>query len=261
MPSETIGYVNVLMDWNQDGDWMDAGEHVLVDWVIPNPYDGPLSLLGPPSFVIGPNPGYVWSRFTITEVPLGAGWFGEGAFEDGETEDYLLEVIIDTITVDIPLHTGWNLITNPVNNSWNASDIAANVTGCLSVVDWIESSQSYWFYLPGFPAFDFQLQNGEGYFVEMSGSDTLTITGPPIDNVDVSLLTGWNLIGWYNQSDSTAISLAENITDCTSVVKWDPVGQSYWFYLPGFPAFDFTVTCGMGVFIEVSSTSTWQGEG
>ena len=32
----------------------------------------------------------VWMRFTISEVPVGQDWNGEGLFEDGETEDYLL---------------------------------------------------------------------------------------------------------------------------------------------------------------------------
>jgi hypothetical protein len=86
------GYVNVLMDWNQNGAWGDPGEHVLVNFVVPPLFIGPLSALAPPNFVIGPNSGYVWSRFSITERPVVFNWNGEGSFEDGETEDYLLLV-------------------------------------------------------------------------------------------------------------------------------------------------------------------------
>ncbi|MFE3846077.1 PKD domain-containing protein [Thermoplasmatota archaeon] len=167
----------------------------------------------------------------------------------------------DVITVNIDLYAGWNLLTIPINNSWNASDIDANVSGCISVVKWNASDQSYWFYLPGTPAFDFQLIPGHGYFVEMSGSDTLSITGPPIDNVNVTLKMGWNIIGWYKNANTNAISLAENITGCTSVVKWNVSDQSYWFYLPGTPIFDFIITQGMGIFVEVSEDSYWLGEG
>jgi len=85
-------FVNVLMDWNQNGAWGDPGEHVLVNFVIPPLYIGPLSALGPPNFIIGPNPGYVWTRFSITEAAVPYNWVGEGSFEDGETEDYLLLV-------------------------------------------------------------------------------------------------------------------------------------------------------------------------
>ncbi len=91
-------YVNVLVDWNQDGVWNGSSacpngsvpEHVLVNFIVPAMYIGPLSALAPPNFTIGPNSGYVWVRFTISEKPVPNDWNGEGAFEDGETEDYLL---------------------------------------------------------------------------------------------------------------------------------------------------------------------------
>ncbi len=106
MPSNTTGYVNVLVDWDQGGSWggsvsgagcSNVPEHVLVDFPVPNGYSGPLSglMAAGTGFTIGPNAGYVWVRFSITEVPVtpaGAIWIGDGSFEDGETEDYLLQV-------------------------------------------------------------------------------------------------------------------------------------------------------------------------
>lgn len=97
MPSQWEGYFNLLIDWNQNGQWGDPGEHVIVNfWPIPNPYDGPISGLMPPNFVIGMNPGYVWARFTISEKPVPNDWKGEEDFEDGESEDYLLFIDDDT---------------------------------------------------------------------------------------------------------------------------------------------------------------------
>jgi len=100
MPNETEGYMNVLFDWDQNGIWSGASpcpganapEHVLVDFKVPPGYAGPLSGLNPPNFLIGPNVGYVWARFTISERPVGQDWTGEGGFEDGESEDYLIEI-------------------------------------------------------------------------------------------------------------------------------------------------------------------------
>jgi len=97
-PPYVSAYVNVLMDWDQNGVWGGAStcplgsapEHVLVNFVVPPQFDGPLSALGPPGFLIGPNPGFVWARFTISEKAVGLPWTGEGTFEDGESEDYLL---------------------------------------------------------------------------------------------------------------------------------------------------------------------------
>ncbi len=91
-------YVNVLMDWNQDGKWQGSAlcpdgavpEHVLVNFPVPSGYNGPLSELSPPSLKLGPFEGYVWARFTISERRISEGWNGDGVFTDGETEDYLL---------------------------------------------------------------------------------------------------------------------------------------------------------------------------
>ena len=102
MPGGAFGYVNVLMDWNHSGEWSgsstctdpcDAPEHVLVNFPVFPGYSGPLSgnpFGPPPPFLIGPESGYVWTRFTFTDVPVPLPWTGEGSFEDGETEDYLL---------------------------------------------------------------------------------------------------------------------------------------------------------------------------
>jgi hypothetical protein len=98
------GYVNVLADWNQDGQWSGSSvcpegptpEHILVDHFVPAGFVGPLSALGPlPPFMIGPNDGYVWFRFTISDVPVGSGWLGNLIFMHGETEDYLLWIYPD----------------------------------------------------------------------------------------------------------------------------------------------------------------------
>ena len=100
-PEYLPAYVNVLVDWNQDGQWGGSSvcsggnttpEHVLVNFVVPPQYIGTLSALGPPDFTIGPKQGYVWTRFSITESPVSEDWDGSGVFEDGETEDYLLRI-------------------------------------------------------------------------------------------------------------------------------------------------------------------------
>lgn len=95
------GYLNVLADWNQDGQWSTytpCGATIAVDervvknvLVAPN-FDGPISMLNIGGFQIGPNKGYVWFRFTYSPEMIPDTWNGEGSFSDGETEDYLLLV-------------------------------------------------------------------------------------------------------------------------------------------------------------------------
>ncbi len=98
--SGQVAYVNILFDWNHDGVWagssrcggVDVPEHILVNFLVPNGYSGPLSSLSPSNFTIGPRGGYIWARFSITEQPVVKDWNGDGVFRDGETEDYLLYV-------------------------------------------------------------------------------------------------------------------------------------------------------------------------
>ncbi len=99
-------YVNVLVDWDGDGSWEPAEfgcapgvggeEHVLRNFVVPAGYTGPLSRLSPPAFVVGPRAGLAWVRLTISDRRVPVKWNGAGEFEDGETEDHLVQVIEST---------------------------------------------------------------------------------------------------------------------------------------------------------------------
>ncbi|MBZ0269514.1 T9SS type A sorting domain-containing protein, partial [bacterium] len=94
------GFANVIFDWNQDGRWGGASacpggftsEHAIVNVPVPAGYVGPLSGLFVGAFRIGPNAGYVWARLTLSESPVPANWAGEGLFDLGESEDYLLRI-------------------------------------------------------------------------------------------------------------------------------------------------------------------------
>jgi hypothetical protein len=94
----------------------------------------------------------------------------------------------------------------------------------------------------------------------MTGSDTLPLVGLPVTNVNVSLKIGWNLLGWYASDNTSASSLCNNITGCEYVVKWVESSQSFWFYIPGFPAFYFPISRGMSVFVKVNEESIWNGD-
>ena len=81
-------------------------------------------------------------------------------------------------------------------------------------------------------------------------------------SVEITLNIGWNQIGWANSYDTTASSIAENISGCLSVSAWDSVEQTYNTYIVGGPpSFDFIITPGMGMFVDVTSESVWHGEG
>ncbi len=106
--------VNVLVDWNRDGDWNDqvsvlcsedicAPERVtknLAVTLVPG-----CNTVTVPKFVTGPRPGRTWMRVSIAKdvAPDDYPWNGSaampgGTFSGGETEDYAVNVL--------PLTTG-----------------------------------------------------------------------------------------------------------------------------------------------------------
>lgn len=66
----------------------------------------------------------------------------------------------------------------------------------------------------------------------------------------------WFNMGWAFCDTITASALRNmfnNSNAVESIAIWNPVSQGYWFYLPGYPAFDFTIYRFQAVWIEVSN--------
>ena len=188
-------------------------------------------------------------------------WDNHGVSTSGTIWQF--ETSCEMFSIDLPLLQGWNLITVPFEYEMMASDLAENITGCISVNKW---DPVYHLYLPyivgGPPGFDFTITQGIGLFVDVSENSTLNLSGRRIDSVNVPLKIGWNLIGWYHTYNTTASSLAENITGCVSINRWDAVEKTYKPYIVGGPpGLDFTITQGMGLFVDVSAEITWHGDG
>jgi PKD repeat protein len=167
------------------------------------------------------------------------------------------------ITINITLNVGWNLINIPVNNSFMASELADDINGCISINRWDNINQTYKPYIVGGPPdFDFEVSPGMGLFVETSEFNLFIVRGYPVQNVSINLEIPWNMIGWYQEYDTNASSLSENISGCQTVNMWDSVNQTYRPYIVGGPPdFDFPVNAGMGLFVEVDEASIWYGDG
>ena len=111
------GYLNILVDWSQDGDWNDNVRcdeiaQCAHEWAVKNK---PISLppgctnFLSPDFRVGPKIGTAWMRVTISVNPAtddfpwaGSKGMTSDAFRGGETEDYPVEIIPSLI--DVPVH-------------------------------------------------------------------------------------------------------------------------------------------------------------
>ena len=174
-------------------------------------------------------------------------------------------ILSESVTIhSIPINVGWNLVVFSVDNYMAmSSDIAGDVRDCISVISWDGGLQTYKPFIVGGPAeFDFPVTPGMGLFVDAGSAGSLMLSGGVPSVVSIDLFVGWNLIGLYHDSVTMASSLAENISGCISVISWDSSLQTYKPFIVGGPSeFDFPISPGMGLFVDVSEGSTWNGGG
>ena len=99
-PQETY-YLNVLFDWNKDGEWKGKSSNGASEWAVKN-YKvqikpGDVQTFRTDKFLTGTDVFPVWVRLTLSDKPIDEsqygedGWDGTGDFQLGETEDYYLE--------------------------------------------------------------------------------------------------------------------------------------------------------------------------
>jgi len=188
---------------------------------------------------------------------------------DGLTSN-VANVFISVITsnmiyAEMTLYAGWNQITIPVVNNYMASSLGDNITGCLELDYWNNTMGQYQTWIPGWsdPVYDFEILPGRSYFVYAISDSTFILTGLPISSVSVPLGIGWNMIGWYNESATTASNLSDNITGCLELDYWNNTMGQYQTWIPGWsdPVYDFMINQGMGIFVYVDQTSIWNGKG
>jgi len=168
---------------------------------------------------------------------------------------------IKGINCTFVLNEGWNLISIPTENIWTAETLGENITGCSVVTMLYGNNDTFVSHVVGSPYDDFPILDGVGYFIYLGHDSYLNMTGLPITTVNVPIYIGWNLIGWYHDSATTAESLGQHITDCTVVSMFNGSTQTFLSHVVGSPHDNFPVTQGMGLFIFASEASMWHGEG
>lgn len=111
-------YLNILVDWNEDGDWND-NLHCLnlkecaYEWAVKNVelrLDPGCNSYTSPKFLVGPYEGEGWMRITLTREPVNDDfpWAGSateptgGTYFMGETEDYPIRITPSLVSVDEP---------------------------------------------------------------------------------------------------------------------------------------------------------------
>lgn len=120
--------------------------------------------------------------------------------------------------IDINLKAGWNMVSVPVTPPDNST--SAVFPGALAVYTWNPISKSY--IVPTI------IEPDTGYWVAVTESTIITVTGTLVDTWTTNIKAGWNMIGSIYTSTSVVVP---NDDPDGSIIPpaywWDPVGKSY----------------------------------
>ncbi|MCP3686335.1 MAG: hypothetical protein GY861_27135 [bacterium] len=195
----------------------------------------------------------------------------------------------------IELYDGWNMLSMSLNitngtidNGTNDGyDLAVKPVACIDAIwRYNESLENPWEQLTyedsswipagenskNFTRFD----STGGYWVEVTGSCNLTIVGfVPEENVNTSLISGWNTVGWYSPNSSTLpingdVAYPVDVEPTESVQAIDRYNAltdrfevtmffSGWGWWPAWDNQDFTsLEPGKGYYFDATESSIWK---
>jgi len=121
-------------------------------------------------------------------------------------------------------------------------------------------------------SWNYNFQNTTNYIItiqtwlstdESKGNDAKSITITIVQMFTFNLKQGWNYITLPLNTSSfkTASDLANNISTCTHIIKWDPTTQSWITYEKTTGKNNFTLENGVGYFVFVTQAADFTIDG
>lgn len=166
-----------------------------------------------------------------------------------------------TVTVDIPLTAGWNLVAVPVKRTpahtaqSALNEIAGQGGACSEVNRWLNGGWDA--FINGLPFNNFSLEPGKGYFVRCTTASTWSMTGELImAPVPLELTPGWNLVAlpYGPHADLAQAWLNDIIAQggaATEVNRW--LNGGWDAFINGLPFNNFAIAKTQGYFIRMGN--------
>lgn len=200
---------------------------------------------------------------SITVTALKKGTFKLSAVRTGEDlASGTITVAQTSTTKQYNLQAGLNIISmSRTGTGWAKAADLANAVGssCQSIIKWDALKQGFIAHIKGTPLNNFDLVAGDGYFVNVTGSLPLSVTGSTVART-FSLVSGLNLVGMLESKVALtkASDLAGNVgSTCLSLTKWDASKQGFVAHIKGTPLNNYDVSVGEGYFINVNADTQW----
>ncbi|RLC21370.1 MAG: hypothetical protein DRI57_02535 [Deltaproteobacteria bacterium] len=196
--------------------------------------------------------------------PVIADTDGGGRFDGDEVADGRDPLSPDDddsafVTVSIPLHPGWNLISLPIEPSVTSiAEVLEPIFDSYSVI-WSYQETKWLMYDAANPRLSdlSRLEAGWGYWVNMKNAATLPVLGSVISH-PIPLENGWNLVG-YNSQHSQNVTSALSSLNGKYVSVWTFVDGGWKVYDPENPKFSdlMTLDPDYGYWINAREACAW----
>lgn len=145
-----------------------------------------------------------------------------------------------TVTQDIDLETGWNLMSFRVEpETWDMLQIVQPLIDEDVLYKVLDEEGGSIFHLP-FPPPNGQwtntigdMQNTEGYYIKVTDNSMMTMTGSPVEiPMDIPLATGWNIISYPCLNSQNALDAVQPLIDAGVLFKVIDEEGGTIFHLP-----------------------------
>jgi PKD repeat protein len=169
----------------------------------------------------------------------------------------------------VPVRSGYNLLAVPLVNEPCplASEIASAIDlsggSVMSISRWDSSSQTWRVYDPFFPIDDFELEPGQGFFLQAAADSTWPVCGEVVRNrtVDFGLATGYAMPAAPTWQYATASDLVGAMItaglDIDELSKWNSASGTWSVYDPTFPVEDFAIEPADGYFARAAADAVF----
>ncbi len=233
---DPTGYPITTIDCPKTGDsvWVRIGDFYVVPYAV-------ASFVLPGDAEIGT---WNWTAFAASEA------VANGTFTVGvEPEEPEPEPV-----TDITLSEGWNLVSLPlIPTDPSVTVVLSGLVGLESVWSYDATTEQWSSYSPGAPSDLTEMVDGYGYWIEMSASATLSVSGTemPVDPFDplpaYPVVEGYNLMGFKS---TTPMTVAEYLLGVDYVRVYE--------YVAGYNSLSAgeDMTPGRGYWISVSAPGT-----
>ena len=167
----------------------------------------------------------------------------------------------DFIFFDIPLLTGWNLISTPLRPAnTNIGTVIQDLVGQVSIWNYNAITNSWYVYNSEAPQAINTLTQmffGRAYWLKSSSDQTLKIEGAKALNYTINLKEGWNFVG-FNISTSQMPDPINNLT--FPITIWTYYSQDRWKkYSTENTSNSLTnMTAGKGYWIKSEVNQSWR---